>query len=150
MGETRGRSIRVDDDVWRDFCARKGTQNEVLRELLGKSNTLSYSPDGRVDEILELVRGMVGAEEVYEAVQRALDDWANPKKAVLDTAPVSPASIPGVQVGIGVPKNARCEHCGRMFSGRKGATLCRACSEAGHAGDVRECGACAERDGAAI
>lgn len=99
MGETRGRSIRVDDDVWRDFCAQKGTQNEVLRALLERSNTLSYSPDGRVDEILELVRGMVGAEDVYEAVQRALDDWANPKKTVSDTATISPASIPGVQLG---------------------------------------------------
>ena len=61
-----------------------------------------------------------------------------------------PASIPGVSQGSKVevenakPKTNKCGHCGRMFAGPKGSTLCQPCIEGGHWLDMRDCAKCGE------
>jgi hypothetical protein len=108
--------------------------------LVGTVNQHLVDPVG---EILELCRSMPDP---------AGNDREQPltgNKFMDGVASLERALPSGVQVGTaGLAKNATCDHCGKVFAGRRGATLCRSCEDGGHRGDTRECSACAERMGA--
>lgn len=109
--ETKSRSIRVDDGVWEVFCARKGTQNEVMRDLLfgGRavqpvqsepSVTLQSAPSDMLQKIYERQLHMeIMLEELIETAQSIPDvvpghlGFAGPGPSF------NPAGVPGVQVG---------------------------------------------------
>lgn len=130
--ETKSRSIRVDDEVWAQFCARKGTQNEVLRDLLAVQGTNQPAqPNGLQSAQLNRIEDAV--VEIVEAVRR--------KGQTAASSAILPArSAPTIEGEF----SCQCAHCGARFQGgTKYASLCDDCQATGHRNvrphDCREC-----------
>lgn len=122
--DSKQKNVRLRNDVW--FAV------EELQERWGVSR----------DMVLE--KAITAAHAAFCGVTAAVDTVTTNSSFT----PIGLDEIPGVQVGMGLPKNATCAHCGKKFVGARFASLCGDCIEAGHLGDVRECKACGERDGA--
>jgi hypothetical protein len=122
------KNIRISQALYELIEENRGNKpqgqyiEEMIRHALSRSEEpTSPAKDARIDEILELVRGLPETiKEVFE-----------------DLTPSGPApglaSIPGVQQGAAtLPKNAYCKHCGSCFAGSKYAQVCVECEDAGH------------------
>lgn len=134
--ETKSRSIRVDDEVWAQFSARKGTQNEVLRELLAGGSvqsaaaplsSLQAAQQDRMEDAIMEVRDAVRAKQAKEQGR-----WQTVER------PSAPAVEPAT-----APFSPPCKHCGVEFgSFNRFAATCPGCKEDHHVGDPRDCPVC--------
>jgi hypothetical protein len=140
MAKTKSKSVRIEDALWKKFCALEGTQNEVFRRLLEQCEAARSGPDllqktyertGRIENMVEELLGL-GTSAVPGTVSGEMGE-------------LSP-DAPAVRAVASLPANCGCKHCGERFhSGNKFATICSECKAVGHTGDPRECPPCLDR-----
>ena len=99
--ETKGHTIRVDDEVWAWVNGLPGSINEALRELMSARGSSGDSLT--LLEILEHTRTMAAelpdAEQMQTIVEDALQRKIEERAVRPAEAGYNPASVPGVQVG---------------------------------------------------
>lgn len=127
MAETKKRSIRVSDEVWRALNALPGTVDEALAGLMSDNAGQAQPPtqDHRLDEVLELVQTMAEqTETIFEAVQK--------RKQAISENPLTAGSL------------NHCAHCDKDYprpAGQQPTSMCMLCRVAGHwnTGNCRPC-----------
>lgn len=108
-----------------------------------KTYRVSAEVDGEIGRLAKIHGGVDRALRSLLFADDREEVAAESRQRARAAAPSNPATIPGVQVGAAdLPKNAVCRHCGAMFAGSRGATICPGCSQDGHRGDVRNCAEC--------